>query len=612
MPYLPIEDYGIIGNMRTVALVGMNGSIDWHCSPHFDSPSIFGALLDDGKGGRFQIAPIAEKVRRKQFYWPSTNILVTRFSHEDGIVELEDFMPVGFPSDSTWYHQLHRRIRCVRGSVHLYVTCRPAFDYGRQAHQIQFVEGGTLFQASDPQFSLSSQVPLQLDNQGGVRAEFVLEEGQSKTFIFQYDGKATLPHIPESEREAEEPFERTVKFWQDWLSQCTYRGRWRERVERSALVLKLLTFEPTGAIIAAPTTSLPEVIGGSRNWDYRLSWIRDAAFTVYAFVRLGFTGEAIGFVNWLQDYAAKRPHTGVPLPTVFTIYGEPVPMEESLSHWEGYRGSAPVRIGNAAREQYQSDIYGELLDSLYLYNKYVGPISYDFWVRIRRRLDWVCDNWKAPDEGIWEVRSGKQHFVYSKVMNWVALDRGIRLANQRSFPANTQRWTEERDAIYEEVMTQGWNRTRRAFTQYYGSDDLDASLLIMPLVFFMAPNDPRMIDTLKAILEHPRNGGLVSDGLVYRYPPHPRIDGLPGEEGSFNMCSFWLVEALTRAGRANPAWLDQARILFERMLGYANHLGLYAEQTSAQGEALGNFPQAFTHLALISAAFNLDRTLGSK
>jgi GH15 family glucan-1,4-alpha-glucosidase len=612
MPYLPIEDYGIIGNMRTVALVGINGSIDWHCSPHFDSPSVFGALLDDGKGGRFQIAPIAEKVRRKQFYWPSTNILVTRFSHEDGIVELEDYMPVGFPPDSTWYHQLHRRVRCVRGSVRLYATCRPAFDYGRQAHQIQFVDGGVIFQSSERQFNLSTQVPLQLDNQNGVTAEFVLEEGQSKTFIFQYNGKSSLPHIPESEREAEEPFERTVKFWQDWLSQCTYRGRWRERVERSALVLKLLTFEPTGAIIAAPTTSLPEVIGGSRNWDYRLSWIRDAAFTVYAFVRLGFTEEAIGFVNWLQDYAAKRPYTGKPLPTVFTIYGESVPMEESLSHWEGYRGSAPVRIGNAAREQYQSDIYGELMDSLYLYNKYVGPISYDFWVRIRRRLDWVCDNWQAPDEGIWEVRSGKQNFVYSKLMNWVALDRGIRLANQRSFPANTQRWIQERDAIYEEVMTQGWNRTRGAFTQYYGSDDLDASLLIMPLVFFMAPNDPRMIETLKAILEHPRNGGLVSDGLVYRYPPHPRIDGLPGEEGSFNMCSFWLVEALTRAGRANPAWLDQARILFERMLGYANHLGLYAEQTSAQGEALGNFPQAFTHLALISAAFNLDRTLGSK
>jgi GH15 family glucan-1,4-alpha-glucosidase len=612
MPYQPIEDYGIIGNMRTVALVGMNGSIDWHCSPNFDSPSIFGAILDDKKGGRFQITPLADKVRHKQFYWPSTNILVTRFSHEDGIVEIEDFMPVGFAADALSYHQLHRRVRCVRGSVRLSVVCRPAFDYGRQSHDAIIIEGGAHFRAKNTNFRLFTSVALEIDEQGGASAEFVLEEGQSKTFIFQHDGEATPPPTPTSELEAKEPFERTVKFWQDWLANCTYRGRWRERVERSALVLKLLTFEPTGAIVAAPTTSLPEVIGGSRNWDYRYSWIRDAAFTVYAFVRLGFYDEAAAFINWLQHYVAKHPHTGLQLPTVFTIYGGPLPPEESLDHWEGYLKSAPVRIGNAASNQYQADIYGELMDSLYLSNKHVGPIAYDFWVRIRRRLDWICDNWQEPDEGIWEMRSGKQHFVYSKLMNWVALDRGARLADKRSFPGDRARWLRERDAIYEEIMTKGWNEKRQAFTQYYGSDDLDASILIMPLVFFMAPTDPRMISTLKAILENPSKGGLVSDGLVYRYPPQPRVDGLPGEEGTFNMCSFWLVEALTRAGTVNPDWLDEARLLFERMLGYANHLGLYAEQTSAQGQALGNFPQAFTHLALISAAFNLDRTLGSK
>ncbi len=612
MSYQHIEDYGIIGNMRTVALVGMNGSIDWHCSPNFDSPSIFGALLDDAKGGRFQIAPIADQVRRKQFYWPSTNILVTRFSHEDGITEIEDFMPVGFAPDSLSYHQIHRRVRCVRGPVRLLVQCRPAFDYGRQPHLLQLVSGGAKFHANNSRFSLATDLPLQQDDLGGVTAEFVLEEGQSKTFIFQHDGESAPPSTPVSEREAKEPFERTVKFWQDWLARCTYRGRWRERVERSALALKLLTFEPTGAIVAAPTTSLPEVLGGSRNWDYRFTWIRDAAFSVYALVRLGFTEEAAGFVNWLQRYVGRHPYTGVQLPTVFTIYGEPLPPEESLVHWEGYMGSAPVRIGNAASDQYQSDIYGELMDSLYLYNKYVGPIAYDFWVSIRHRLDWICDNWQKADEGIWEVRSGRQDFVYSKLMNWVALDRGIRLADKRSFPGDRQRWIRERDAIYEEIMTKGWNGKREAFTQYYGSDDLDASVLMMPLVFFMAPTDPRMVSTLKAILENPRKGGLVSDGLVYRYPPQPRVDGLPGEEGTFNMCSFWLVEALTRAGQVNPDWLDEARLLFERMLGYANHLGLYAEQTSAQGQALGNFPQAFTHLALISAAFNLDRTLGSR
>jgi GH15 family glucan-1,4-alpha-glucosidase len=612
MSYQPIEDYGIIGNMRTVALVGMNGSIDWHCSPNFDSPSVFGALLDDAKGGRFQISPIADQVRRKQFYWPSTNILVTRFSHEDGITEIEDFMPVGFAAESLSYHQIHRRVRCVRGPVRLLVQCRPAFDYGRQPHELQLAIGGANFYSNTTRFSLATNVALKPDGSGGVTAEFVLEEGQSQTFIFQHDGESAPPSTPSSEREAKEPFERTVKFWQDWLARCTYHGRSRERVERSALALKLLTFEPTGAIVAAPTTSLPEVIGGSRNWDYRFTWIRDAAFSVYALVRLGFTEEAAGFVNWLQHYVGKRSHAGVPLPTVFTIYGEPLPPEESLTHWEGYMGSAPVRIGNAASDQYQSDIYGELLDSLYLYNKYVGPIAYDFWVHIRHRLDWICDNWQKVDEGIWEVRSGRQDFVYSKLMNWVALDRGIRLADKRSFPGDRQRWMHERDAIYEEIMTKGWNEKRKAFTQYYGSDDLDASVLIMPLVFFMAPTDPRMVSTLKAILENPGKGGLVSDGLVYRYPPQPRIDGLPGEEGTFNMCSFWLVEALTRAGQVNPGWLDEARLLFERMLGYANHLGLYAEQTSGQGQALGNFPQAFTHLALISSAFNLDRTLGSK
>jgi GH15 family glucan-1,4-alpha-glucosidase len=611
MPYQPIEDYGIIGNMRTVALAGMNGSIDWYCSPNFDSPSIFGAILDDAKGGRFQIVPVADPGRSKQFYWPSTNILVTRFSHEDGIVELEDFMPVGFSADSAFYRQLHRRARCVRGSVRLSAVCRPAFDYGRQSHEVQIVDGGARFLGNQTHFSLATDLHLQPDNKGGVTAEFVLEEGQSKTFVFQYDGQ-DIPHTPASGRGAEEPFQRTVKFWRDWLARCTYRGRWRERVERSALALKLLTFEPTGAIIAAPTTSLPEVIGGSRNWDYRFAWIRDAAFTVYAFVRLGFTEEAAGFANWLQHYVGKHFRSDQPLATVFTIHGEPVPPEESLDHWEGYRGSAPVRIGNAAARQYQADIYGELMDSLYLHNKYVGPVAYDFWVGIRERLNWVCENWQPPDEGIWEMRSGKQDFVYSKVMNWVALDRGIRLADKRSFPADRQRWMRERDVIYEEVMTRGWNRGRQAFTQFYGSDDLDASVLIMPLVFFMAPTDPRMISTIKAILEKPQKGGLVSDGLVYRYPPQLRVDGLPGEEGTFNMCSFWLVEGLTRASQGNPGWLDEARLLFERMLGYANHLGLYAEQTSAQGQALGNFPQAFTHLALISAAFNLDRTLGGK
>jgi GH15 family glucan-1,4-alpha-glucosidase len=612
MPYQPIENYGIIGNMRTVALIAMNGSIDWYCYPNFDSPSIFGAILDDNRGGRFQIQAVGENIRLKQLYLPSTNVLVTRFLLRDGIAELEDFMPVGLPPNSPWYHHLYRRIRCVKGSVRISLTCRPAFDYGRQNHETVVDANGALFTSGNLNISLIGSIPLSQDGQGGVVAEFRLEEGRSKVFLLTpHSEEACIPCAP-TEQEAEELLHKTVTFWHTWLSACTYRGRWREQVERSALALKLLTFEPTGAIVAAATASLPEVIGGTRNWDYRYTWVRDAAFTVYAFLRIGFRKEAAGFVSWIQDYASKHFHKDVPLPPLLTIAGETKIPEETLDHWEGYRQSGPVRIGNAAVSQFQSDLYGELMDSLYLYNKYVSPISYDMWVGIRHRLDWVCDNWQRPDTGIWEMRNQEGHFVYSKVMNWVALDRGQRLADKRALPTDREKWVRERDRIYEEVMARGWNEKRHAFTQKYGSDDLDASLLIMPLVFFMAPNDPRMLSTVSAINESPRSGGLLSDSLVYRYPPQLRVDGLPGEEGTFNMCSFWLVEALTRAGQTVPEKLTQARLLFERMLGYANHLGLYAEQTGPQGEALGNFPQAFTHLSLISAAFNLDRVLGGR
>ena len=610
MPYQPIENYGIIGNMRTVALVGMNGSIDWYCYPNFDSPSIFGAILDDKKGGRFQISAQADGTRRKQFYWPSTNVLVTRFLLPDGIAELEDFMPAGLAPESPEYHHVYRRVRCVRGTVRLSITCRPAFNYGREIHDTLIGANGALFKTGSLTLALSTKVPLRHDGQGGVSAELVLNEEESQIFVFGEEpaAESAVPAAP-SEKDAADLLQNTVKFWQKWLSACTYHGRWRDQVQRSALALKLLTFEPTGAIIAAPTTSLPEVMGGTRNWDYRYTWIRDAAFTVYAFLRIGFKEEAAAFMRWLEEYASKHVDPEKAGPVVFTIAGDNNLPEQTLDHWEGYGGSAPVRIGNGAASQFQDDIYGEIMDAVYLSNKYVSPTSYDIWVKIRNRLNWLCENWSLPDAGIWEMRNGEQHFVYSKVMSWVALDRGIRLAEKRALPADRAKWIQARDRIYEEVMTKGWNQKRGAFTQYYGSEDLDASLLIMPLVFFMAPSDPRMIGTVEAILKNPREGGLVSDGLVYRYPPQPRIDGLPGEEGTFNMCSFWLVEALTRAAQTFPEKLDQARLLFERALGYANHLGLYAEQTGPQGEALGNFPQAFTHLALISAAFNLDRML---
>jgi GH15 family glucan-1,4-alpha-glucosidase len=610
MAYQPIQNYGIIGNMRTAALVGMNGSIDWFCFPHFDSPSVFAAILDDDKGGRFEIAATQETVSAKQLYWPDTNVLITRFYSANGVGEIEDFMPAGLPPESPWHHQLIRRVKVTQGSMEFRVRCHPAFDYARAPHQTTITKRGANFYSANLSLGLATDISLTSDDRG-AGAIFALQEEQAVVFVLgRIQSGEGCDRCP-SQEETNDLFERTVNFWQRWLSKCTYTGRWRETVYRSALTLKLLTFEPTGAIVAAPTCSLPETLGGIRNWDYRYTWIRDAAFTLYGLLRIGFTEEADGFMRWLEARVGEIEADGS-LQIVYGIDGRHDLKEQTLDHLNGYRGSRPVRIGNGAYDQLQLDIYGELLDALYLYNKYVMPIGYDAWTRIRQRLDWLCENWQRPDEGIWEMRGGQRHFVYSKLMCWVAMDRGLRLAEKRSFPADRARWLAVRDRIYEEVMARGWSLERRSFVQHYDSDSLDASNLIMPLVFFMSPNDPRMISTLEAINRSPKRGGLVSDGLVYRYDSETGEDGLHGKEGTFNMCTFWLVEALTRAGRVDRTKLTKARLLFERMLGYANHVGLYSEEIGASGEALGNFPQAFTHLALISAAFNLDRALGQK
>ena len=611
MRYQPIENHGIVGNMHSAALVSQDGSVDWLCLPRFDSPSVFGAILDADKGGRFRIAPVATgALRHKQYYWPDTNVLITRFLHPDGIAEVDDYMPIETGDGPSG--QLVRRVRVVRGQLPLEVECRPAFDYARARHTTVVGDHGARFDGPGLSLGLAASVPLRQDGDGAV-AVFPLSEGQSATFVLRVIGP-DAPHRPcPGTREAEEWFRTTVAFWQRWAARCTYRGRWRETVLRSALALKLLTYQPTGAIVAAPTTSLPEGIGGVRNWDYRYTWIRDAAFTVYAFLRIGFTEEAARFRDWLQArYKERDSHSDGPLQLMYAVDGRSDLTEEELLHLEGYAGSRPVRIGNAAHGQLQLDIYGELMDAAYLFNKYAAPVGYDGWRHLRGLVDWVAANWGREDEGVWEVRGGRRHFVYSKFMCWVALDRGLRLADKRSFPADRATWLKARDAVYEEVMAKGWSQARGSFVQSYGSDALDASALLMPLTFFMAPNDPRMLATVDAIRSPAARGGLAADGLVYRYDPTAAPDGLPGVEGTFNMCSFWLVEALTRAGRTDPRRLEEARLLFEQMLGYGNHLGLYSEQTGPSGEALGNFPQAFTHLALISAAYNLDRALAGR
>ncbi len=605
---VPIENHGVIGDLRTVALVGTEGTLDWLCFPHFDSPSVFAALVDPERGGHFRISPEPGGVVRKQFYWPDTNVLVTRFYTSDGVGELIDFMPMGAAAEREQAREVLRRVRVVRGKMAFQLECFPGFNYGREAHTTRIIPGGASFLTQRLSLTLSSSVPLTAGARG-VTARFELHAGQSVVFTLREGAPHSCTELVHSHESAERLFRQTVDYWRRWLSKCTYTGRWREEVHRSALALKLLTFEPTGAIVAAPTTSLPESPGGVRNWDYRYVWIRDAAFTVYAFLRVGFKEEAGAFMRWLEARCAERADDA-PLSLMYGIDGSPVPAEEELAHLSGYGGARPVRIGNGAAHQLQLDIYGELMDSVYLYNKHGAPISYDFWRHLRRLVDWVCDHWKEKDEGIWEVRGGRRHFVYSKLMCWVAVDRAIRLADKRSFPADRARWLAVRDAIFEDIMQKGYSAQRGAFIQAYGREALDAANLLMPLVFFLSPVDPRMLSTLEAMNRPPEKGGLVSDGLVFRYDVDVTLDGIEGREGTFNLCSFWLVEALTRASVYRPEYLEEARLTFERMLGFANHVGLYAEQTGPAGEALGNFPQALTHLSLISAAYNLDRTLG--
>ncbi|MGO4536825.1 glycoside hydrolase family 15 protein [Leifsonia sp. 2MCAF36] len=608
-----IDEHGMIGDLQTVALVSTAGSIDWFCAPRFDSPSVFAALLDPEKGGYFRIHAPGDGMRVKQMYFPQTAVLITRFMSADGVGEVIDFMPVAAePKVPTASRTIVRVVRVVRGEVTFRVECRPRFDYGRRTHTATATAHGVRFDDGENSAALLGVGPDDLDggdldgDLGGsaldgddVDVTITLTAGQRRLFAFETEPAADPRGLGAAR--GTRLFRDTVDFWRDWLSRSTFTGRWREEVERSAMVLKLLQYAPTGALVAAPTAALPEQLGGVRNWDYRYTWIRDASFSVFSLLALGYTDEAIAFELWVGDRVIEQVgDSSGPLKIMYRIDGSSDLEELTLDHFEGYAGSRPVHVGNGAADQLQLDIYGEALEALAVGEQF-RPIGNPGWAKLRGILDWLADNWDQPDEGVWETRGGRKDFTYGRIMCWVAFDRGIRIARDRGLPAPLERWTAERDAIYEQVFTRCWNPERKAFTQYPGTDVVDAITLLMPRVGMIAPQDPMWLSTLDAIGEE-----LVTDSLVYRYNPAASPDGLPGEEGTFSLCSFFYVMALTDAGR-----LEEAQYAFEKMLTYGNHVGLYAEEIDPSGLQLGNFPQAFTHLALIRAAIELDAALES-
>ncbi|MEV6394622.1 glycoside hydrolase family 15 protein [Streptomyces sp. NPDC051907] len=605
--YPLIENHGLIGDLQTAALISTDGTVDWFCCPRFDSPSVFGSLLDREKGGHFSIRPAHKTYATKQLYFPDTAILVTRFMTESGTGEVVDFMPVT-GTEATDRHRLVRMLRCVRGSMTFEGDIAPRFDYGRKPHELHITEHGAVFSSEGLQLAVHAvrepedeRLLNLMSGDKDLHVSLTLQAGQQRGVIME-----SAPDGPPHEIRVEEYqrlFEETIHFWRSWLDQSLYSGRWREAVERSAVTLKLMTYAPSGALVAAPTAGLPEQLGGERNWDYRFTWIRDASFSVYALLGLGFKEEATAFIGWLRDRVKEEAAGGDtdtgPLNIMYRVDGSSDLAEETLEHWEGYEGSAPVRIGNGAASQLQLDIYGEALDSIYFAHERGIQLDTRGWSSLHTLLDWLVDHWDQPGEGLWETRGGRKDFTYGRVMSWVAFDRALRLSAASGRPAARERWAAERDGIYEQVLTKGWDPGRGAFVQHYGSDVLDSALLRMPTVGFITPDDPMWQSTLEAM-----DRELVSDSLVYRYNPEASPDGLRGSEGTFSLCTFMYVDALARAGRTN-----QARLVLEKMLTYANHLGLYSEEIDLTGRQLGNFPQAFTHLALIDAAITLNAHL---
>jgi GH15 family glucan-1,4-alpha-glucosidase len=603
--YPNISDHGLIGDLQTAALVTTDGTLDWFCCPRFDSPSVFASLLDADRGGYYKIAPDRDDYVSKQLYFPDTAILITRFMTPDGVGEVHDFMPV-IEGAATDRHRLVRNIRVVRGTMRFAIEVQPRFDYGRKPHTLELSKDGAVFRSDRLELTMHAIAPeglsmadagINIERDGdGLRWTRTLREGETGGVVLESNGGTPRRVAPE---EAQRLADETARFWRGWLHRSSYRGRWREMVTRSAMTLKLMTYKPTGALVAAPTTGLPEQAGGERNWDYRYTWVRDGSFSIYALVSLGYVEEAAAFGAWLRDRAGEYKGEGRPLKIMYRIDGTSDLVEETLDHFEGWRGSRPVRIGNGAADQLQLDIYGEAMDAISLADAHGVQAAHQGWKDLTRIIDWLCDHWDQPDEGIWETRGGQKNFTYGRFQTWVALDRAIKLAQHRARPANVAQWTAVRDRVYDQIMERGWNPRVGAFTQHYDTEVLDSSLLLMPLQGFIAPRDPMWLSTLEAM-----DRELVSDSLVYRYNPSASPDGLAGDEGTFSLCTFWYVDALARAGR-----LDEARLTFEKMHTYANHLGLYSEEIGATGEQLGNFPQAFSHLSLISAAINLDYQL---
>ena len=590
--YLPIGDYGLIGDCRSVALVGLDGSIDWCCLPRFDSPSLFGRLLDDRRGGFWQICPVGPHSCRQE-YTDKTNILRTIFQTDQGLVQVVDFMPID-ARDVKQHARAHRHPRIVRmvtglsGKSRMRMRIEPRPDYGRRSSPMKAEDERLHGDSEKHHWCISGTIPLR-----DAIQEFTVLPGQTVAFGLAVTRQGTCIRPLGDIEQARILHRSTQEYWWKWLKQCTYEGPYQAHVERSALALKLLTYAPTGALVAAPTTSLPEWIGGERNWDYRFTWLRDASFTLYALFQLGFTEEATDFMEWLSHLTIDRG-----LKILYNLDGKSGGNEQELKHLQGYRGSAPVRIGNGAEDQVQLDIYGELLDTVFVWALNGGKISPTFWAELRKIVDYACRRWEERDAGLWEVRGEYLNFTYSKAMCWTAIDRGLRLARRFGLPHDKAVWEKNHALVHAAVLEHGFSRRLESFTQAFGSDELDASALRLVQLGFLPNSDRRLRSTIDAI-----DAGLSVGPLVFRYRTEETDDGLSSPEGSFIICAFWLADALAITGD-----LEQSQRRFERLLGFGSPLGLFAEEVDpTTGALLGNFPQAFSHLALISAAINIER-----